>query len=622
VRGAALRGIVHGGQNPISGAHVYLLAMPNNGYYAGPGIAPSSNNASVSLLTSGDGSDSIGTYVLSASDGTFTITGDYACPSAYSFLYLYSVGGNPGLAQGTNNTAATLLAVVKACDSSDYVIVNEVSTIATVYAFAGFITDPTHISSSGTSLALTGLSNASQTLENLYTRSTGLAKTTTLGGNGAVPQAEINTLADILAACVNSTGPGSSNCSILFSNAMNGSTAPADTATAAINIAHNPGVNMAALFALQQGTGAPFQPMLSAAPNDWTIAITYSAGLVNPWGMAVDGSGNVWIANTFANYVDEPPGMGFSASNVVELNPTGAVLSGSSGYTGGLRYAYGIAIDNTGSAWVGSFPGSLVKFSSSGTVLSGSSGYTGGGLDGPFGVAIDKNGNVWLSNEYASFSEFSSSGAALSPSTGFPGGGVNYSDIAIDTVGDIWIPNTSFADVSEFSSAGVALSPSGGFTGGGLSHAGGLAIDASGNVWVASIQLSGVLSEFDNSGTPISPSTGYSGGGLINAYHLAIDGSGNIWAPDEICYSGRCNISEFSSNGTAISPSSGYRATTGPWTDYAAAWTNDIAIDGSGNVWAVGATLVTEFVGAATPVVTPKVANLMSPYGQHAVNRP
>ena len=49
-----------------------------------------------------------------------------------------------------------------------------------------------------------------------------------------------------------------------------------------------------------------------------------------------------------------------------------------------------------------------------------------------------------------------------------------------------------------------------------------------------------------------------------------------------------------------------------------------IAIDGSGNVWVsnLQGNSLTEIVGAATPVVTPIVANLKSPYGQHAVNKP
>ena len=45
IPGTALHGSVHGGQNPIAGAHVYLYAINTTGY-GGPGIAPSSTNAS------------------------------------------------------------------------------------------------------------------------------------------------------------------------------------------------------------------------------------------------------------------------------------------------------------------------------------------------------------------------------------------------------------------------------------------------------------------------------------------------------------------------------------------------------------------------------------------------
>jgi hypothetical protein len=51
----------------------------------------------------------------------------------------------------------------------------------------------------------------------------------------------------------------------------------------------------------------------------------------------------------------------------------------------------------------------------------------------------------------------------------------------------------------------------------------------------------------------------------------------------------------------------------------------EIGFDGSGNLWVAssGNNTVTEFVGVGrTPVVTPVVANLVAPYGSHAVNKP
>ena len=77
-----------------------------------------------------------------------------------------------------------------------------------------------------------------------------------------------NTLANILAACVNTPGTTSA-CSTLFTNALPGGTTgtqPTDTATAAIDIAHNPAANITALYGLATAN-PPFSPALSAQPN-------------------------------------------------------------------------------------------------------------------------------------------------------------------------------------------------------------------------------------------------------------------------------------------------------------------------------------------------------------------
>lgn len=103
-----------------------------------------------------------------------------------------------------------------------------------------------------------------------------------------------------------------------------------------------------------------------------------------------------------------------------------------------------------------------------------------------------------------------------------------------------------------------------------------------------------------------------SGGGLDNPFAIAIDDANNVW----VANSSGNSISEFDSGGTAISGSSGFEAGS------ALREPQGIAIDGSGNVWVAAAGGTVEFVGIAVPVVTPIVANLLSPYGSSAVNRP
>jgi hypothetical protein len=215
-----------------------------------------------------------------------------------------------------------------------FIYMNEVSTAAMMFAMAPFAetstisggvvtrtgTDAQHIGiPASNSLALTGLQNAAVNAGQLYDITGGNVGTgcTPVGqcangeahvarptvpnsgtgkGVATVPQSLIDTLGNILAACVDSNnlygfgatgGTPSTQCKTLFQTATSdgkpvtsfGATTPLDTATAAINIAHYPAGNgasagsfMSNLFGLQSGV-VPFQPMLSTAPTDFVIGI-------------------------------------------------------------------------------------------------------------------------------------------------------------------------------------------------------------------------------------------------------------------------------------------------------------------------------------------------------------
>ena len=626
VQGAALHGRVHGGQNPIVGANLYLYAADATGY----------GKASDSLLNSPG-------YVTTDSNGNFSITSDYTCPSATTQVYLYSVGGNPGA--GGVNSAAGLLAGLGSCGlltSTTSIIVNEVSTVATAYSIAGYATDATHVSSSSTTLAATGVANAFATVANLETLGTGQALATAPASGGIVPQAEIDTLANILAACINSSGPSSAPCTTLLSNALSGGTTgtqPTDTATAAINIAHHPIANMANLFALQTAN-SPFMPDLSAVPNDFTIAIVINGGAGSEFGfpnyVAIDASGNVWMTNL------SPYGLGHGS--VSEFSNTGVNIN-NTGYFGfGMSYPMGIAIDATGNVWTANlgdhavgdtFSGTISKLSSTGAILNpyglSGSGFTAGSFSGGYGIAIDANGNVWagsanydMSNPQGPYDnghgtsivELDSSGDVLSGASGFTGGGINGPlGVAIDNSGNVWTANSGNWTISEFSSTGTPISPSGGYTGGGLNDPYGIAVGPGPFIWAAN-ENNSTWTAFTDTGTSLFGGS-ISGDNVTSPFSLAFDGAGDIWIP-----SGNGTLEEFNSSG----PLSG---STGFSDGYTKAYVG-IAIDGSGNVWVVrpnginGTSYgsISEFVGAAVPVVTPLVANLMAPYGTQPVNEP
>jgi hypothetical protein len=482
---------------------------------------------------------------------------------------------------------------------------NEVTTVAAAYAMAGFAYDATHVSSGNTALAKAGVKNAFANASNLASLGTGLAYTTTPAGNGTVPQATINTLANILAACINSTGaitapvttgpnPSSASpCYTLFYDAQSGGsygTVPTDTATAAINIAHNPGSNVSTLFNLPPAN-SPFIPVLASQPNDFTIGITFTGGtLVNPRGIAIDAAGDVWIANS-----------GGSTNNIVKLSSTGAVLSGTSGFTGSnsVYLPIGVAIDASGNAWVANYSGSSVsELSSTGQLLGGGP-YTASSMVGPWSIAIDGPGNVWVggTGSPAVVTKLSSAGGVLSGSTGYTGGGLSGTlVIAVDGSANAWVADGSSANnIVKLSSSGGVLSGTNGYVLSDFPRS--VALDGLGNAWVPSTSLF----ELSNSGSLTSGSNGYTSGGIKAPYYgVALDGNGDVWVANT-----NNSVSEFGNTGSALSPTTGY---TGGQQGFG--W--GIAIDGSGDTWVANFTggSITELLGAATPVITPICAGL------------
>jgi hypothetical protein len=607
-----VRGLVHGGQQPISGAHVYMYAA-STAAYGGNGIAPTSGttgNASTSLLTAATGNpaDTNGNfYVTTDAFGNFDINGAFACSSGQQ-VYLYSAGGDPQLAgtgiAGTPNPAATLLAVVGDCASATpgsafpnatSISMNEASTVVAAYALAGFATDPLHIGApslvTGHSLSGTGLANAFNTALNLVNQTTGVPNATLpLNTTAVVPVTTINTLADMLASCINSNGVSSSGCSTLFANTTYATT-PTDTAAAAINIAQHPGASISNLLALATNA-SPFQPFLSAA-NDLSLAINYTGGGLNePDAVAIDGAGNAWVANDI------------QSGSVTKISSAGAFLSGANGYTGGgLDAPDGIAIDGSGNAWVANFTlGTVTELSNAGAVLSGANGYFGGGIIKPLAIAIDGAGNAWVTNlGGGTVTKLSSAGVVLSGPSGYTGGGLNEpSGIAIDGAGNAWAANFGDSSVTKISNTGAVLSGANGYTGGGLNGPFGIAIDGVGNAWMAN-GFGNSMTKLSNAGVAISGPGGYTGGGMAEPFAVAIDGAGDIWVTNFEANS----VAELSNTGAILSGANGY--TSGGLNE-----PNAIAIDGSGNAWVsnINNSSVTETIGIGTPVITPIVAGL------------
>ena len=395
-------GIVMGGQQPVAGVTLQLYQAGTTGY--------------------GSSATKLGSSVQTTPGGNFDLPG-YTC-AAGSQVYLVGMGGQPIAATMsspavTNNNLALMvgLGTCGGTDLSTFIDVNELTTVASVWALAPFMTGIANVGSSSTNAM--GLANAFAAINEVVNTANGTTPGLTLPTGATLPTTEINTLGDILEQCINSGGGtegDGSGCGNLFKYAPNiaGTVYPTDTITAAMNIAQSPGRNVANLNRLQS-TNPVFQPSndVNVAPNDWTIAITYTGGgLSTPTSVATDAAGAVWVTNS-------------GNSSVTKLNAAGAAVSGSSGFTtGGFSTPAAIAIDLSGNAWVANAGNNtLTELNSAGG--SGGPGSSGNGLSTPASIAIDGSGNIWVANSGANpVSAFTSSGAAL---TGSPYSGAGTS---------------------------------------------------------------------------------------------------------------------------------------------------------------------------------------------------
>jgi hypothetical protein len=485
-----------------------------------------------------------------------------------------------------------------------------------VWALAPFFGSGVQIGTSAHNMQ--GLVNAFANVNNLVDLSQGSAPGVSAPTGAAIPVSKINTIADILASCVNSTG--STACHALNALATpSGGTAPENTLEAALNIARNPSGNVAKLFALPTPS-APFQPSLSTQPSDWLLGLTYMGGGLNyPASIAVDSFGSVWVANVCSS--------DSTCSSVSEFSSAGQPLSPAKGFTNGTFFeSYGLAIDIHGDVWVtneqtddsNSGLGNLVQLNPSGKVISAEEGYFGGGLDFPFAVATDTDGNVWTANlGDSSASKFSSTGSAISGSGGFGTGDLaGPVAVALDAGNNAWFANqnANSGSVTSISSSGT---PATDYANGG-DETSGVAADSistsdavSGHIWAANFSSSTVSElELESSGGATVVSHGYSGGGLDHPNGIAVDGAGNVWVTnyDSATQNSGATITELqgakgASPGSALSPTTGFGADAGLLKPFG------VAIDASGNVWvsSFGSSKVTQFLGAATPVKTPLI---------------
>ena len=345
---AVISGKVHGGQQPISGAQVYLYAANTTAY----GGAPTS-------LLNAPG------YVTTDPLGNFSFNGAYSlptCQAAHQLVYIVAVGGNPG---GGTNPNAVLMAALGDCanlSASSFVYLNEVTTVASVYALQQFMSPGTYnVGTSSTNLV--GLQNAFLTVSNLSSiNQTGQA--TTLYTGTSLPLA-IDAADHIWVATIAGTAQEFTSSGSLVS---------------------------------------------SEPPLGWSIGPnqTYPMYYGN-MAIAIDREGDAWIRYTISSQTTSS-----SASSLVEISPSGATLIGNGSIPLPDTGANSIAIDGADTVWVPNAQGGLTHFDHSGNLISSATGYQNAAVMAAVApvytgtleltsLALDSSGNAWTTSNNFGF---------------------------------------------------------------------------------------------------------------------------------------------------------------------------------------------------------------------------
>jgi trimeric autotransporter adhesin len=391
-----------------------------------------------------------------------------------------------------------------------------------------------------------------------------------------------------------------------------------------------------------------------------------SAALKYPNGVAVDASGNVYIADTEYNHVRM-----ITKSTGVISTVAGDMTSGYSG-DGGIATSArlysprGIAFDASGNIYIADSGSSSIRMVTNGTgIMTTVAGYISlyvvnedsgdGGLATsakmywPSGVALDASGNIYIADllNHRIRMVMKSTGiistVAGNGISGYSGdGGLapsaalnNPRGIALDTSANIYIADIGNHRIRMVTkSTGIISTVAGvgkfGNTGdGGLATSAklynpqGVAVDALGNIYIADTwnhrirmvtKSSGVISTVAGNGT-----RGYSGdGGLATLAALniprgiALDRSGNIYIADTLNHRIRIVtkstgvISTVAGNGT-----SGYSGDGGPAALCLLDSPSNIAVDVSGNIYICDTKnnrlriLTLADISAASPTLSP-----------------
>ena len=226
------------------------------------------------------------------------------------------------------------------------------------------------------------------------------------------------------------------------------------------------------------------------------------SGLNQPAGVALDGAGDVFIADTLNN-------------RVVKVSPGGVqTVLGS-----GLSNPSGVAVDQAGDVFIADTGnGRIVEISAGGAQTALNVGFT-----SPVGVAVDHSGDIFVADSANTRVVEIPANPVVAVSV--LGNGLSHpSGVAVGASGGLFIADSGNNRVVELGPSGQTTVPATG-----LSTPTGVAVDAAGDVFIANAGANSVVEIPAGGGAQITV-----GAGLNQPTGVAVDGTGDVFIADSL----------------------------------------------------------------------------------------
>ena len=360
------------------------------------------------------------------------------------------------------------------------------------------------------------------------------------------------------------------------------------------------------------------------------------AGLSWPTGVATDKAGNLYIAEYANNRIRMVAAGTGIISTIAGTGPTGYSGDGGPATKATFTYPTGVAVDSSGNVYVADSANCAIrKINTSGiitTVAGGQGGFGGDGgpatkaqLSGPQGVTVDASGNLYIAdngneriryvNASGIITTIAGTGAVGFSGDGSPATGATLDEpvaVAVDAGGAVYVADMANNRIRRFVAGGnmgtfagtaVSAGDGGPSTQARLDNPLSVAVDQSGNLYIADpsanrvrkVTPSGTITTLAGNGE--AAYGGDNGPGPEAALNypdaVAVDSAGNVYIADarneriRRVDASTGIITTFAGNGSCCYGGAGTGGDGGLATAATLELTTSVAVDGAGNVYLV-----------------------------------